>query len=627
MLSILFLLTGILGIAGLFNFIQSKFKERNFGPFSILVFSMALTPPIYSFILWFFMLIFPGKISATAYVSGLFCLNIIMCTVFFMHIKSWLNDLKQYFFSFIERHEIKKGALFILAGCVFLCWIVLLFFAFTNHLRNFDVIEYVLGGDFFAKSRAVKYDGWVINPENGFLLRTFHSFIFPLFGTLGVFFQSTIGTTQDFYFKYLNYHYFLTLNCCILFYLCSRLNDKKSIYIPLCCLMIFNSVPVTLDFLYFYGIDFFRITMLLLFIYVLSKYVQKPARGMIFFLIMTASFAMLAHGLQVFAVLWLSLSVFFADCSWKRKITDILLLGFGYLVFGLSHYVATIFWGDGWLYKLISAAVASTSAAGCALVSSKILNIETINLIGVAYIFVLLLPLLLLYCLIKYKKIIFWNRTEKILFFLVYCLQILLITYLRMNFRYLYTFIPLILLLFFDVLLTFKFNRKQRLLLITASVFLVFVSVLCVWLLFSTKKVKPKQVAKDIVNYTAEVKHTNRDNFQKKIKTISGRIVFMGKNKKFYRMSTVPTSYCGVDRLSGYVIFTDGTVCNVTEKNCRSKFLDHFDYVVIVEPNNLPDKIGFIFDAVRKNGVLIALDDTHLLYKIDKAAQGEKDDK
>ena len=225
------------------------------------------------------------------------------------------------------------------------------FLAALVPLNNFDIIEYVLGGEFFARTRAIVYNGYFVDPANGFVYFTYHSFLMPLFATFGVFLSETLSLPQDWYIKFLNGYYWTLLNIASAIFLCRR-KKEHSWLLPVCAMLLLNAVPIIGDRLISFGIDFFRLACFVVGIGVMWEFIKKPSscKAVITCLLLSAAAA--AHLVQACLVPLLCLCPFVIEKDWRSKIYYTLAIGFGILLLGYLHYFLQIFYGDRWLWAI-----------------------------------------------------------------------------------------------------------------------------------------------------------------------------------------------------------------------------------------------------------------------------------
>lgn len=552
---LMYLSLGIFGLLGFFRYLSTLLNEEdeNKDVLSAIA-ALLLTPVAASMFLWIAMVLFPGKFSLQTLGFSIIAFYALLTIIFEKNAVAATKSLWCRYVSFWRDENIIWGIPLGIAAVV----MMLLFsgvLASNISVQNFDIIEYVIGGDHFANTRSIIYNGYFINEKNGFIYFTYHSFCMPLFATLGVFFYETSGMPQDWYIKFLNGYFLLTLNIMTVFFLFHRKKERSWIF-PICGIILLNAIPIVGDRLISFGIDFFRIACLTAGIGTLWQLLKNPSvfKGILSVFLLAAAAS--AHLLGACIVPFLCLLPLGMQATWRKKIIYTLTIGLSVLLIGYCHYFLQILYGDGWIFAKPSEL---TSTHFPVFQEQTVLQQIMNGYFGVLfnfkfYSFSSVTAVILFLSTLKKHK---FNFTVEHKFFFVFLFISALLIALRgyANYRYSYTIFYLIVLSAFACVLKADENRCIHFMALSATILTVFYSVWVMWLhIYDINKyINTVQNTKQIPQKFCSIGELF-DTLQKEKKS---RVGLWSKNKALMRNAPVPLCYISRDCLINWLEYSN----------------------------------------------------------------------
>lgn len=608
-------------------------------PCESLVLAFAVAPVSVSYILWLLMMAFPGRLSSLQIfwiVAGIFLAgNVIL----FRQTAESLRRCRRELSGFIAVHQIGRRAVWVFVGMMFLAVLGLTIYAEIGSILNFDVVEYVLGGDMFYKSRAIVYNGCFVDPQNGFWYHTYHSFLFPLFGTWGNILTEVLSVPKDWYFKFIMVFYWLVLNLYAMVLFGKHIKSCRDLVIAGCGLAFLDFVPVTFDFILFYGIDFFRVTFFTVTCVFLYRTLRKPTWNNVIFLGFFASFSMAAHGLQVIftSVILLPLLLLFfrRDIShWGAKLA--VLAGMIFLLAG-SHYLLMMLWGDGWLWAAAAAAAEATVGSAKEQYEQYAKLGYIVIMFGISWL-LLLIPSI---DLLKIRSMKLFSLAEKSLIVCFAVITGVAAYFLSFNYRYWYTQYPSLIIGLWCMILAHQVYRTAGRI-ATVAILQIFLTLCCCGVMMfmdghSTTSFKSRfeTIQKLLfmnknnmlpVAAPAGIKKTTilpdpANPFDLLPDGASG-VMVLARNKILMRKATFPVYYCGYDGALCLQYLFHADFC---DSPARFKLFlrKHSISYVIVEKSRLTLAHQASFEELRKHFRVLFESKNYCIFTMDKKAKGE----
>lgn len=315
---------------------------------------------------------------------------------------------------------------------------------------NFDFVEYATLGQHFAAERQIVYNGVLFFEETGFYFRSFHSFLYPLFGSFGYHLSGITGGSFVGTLKFLHYYYFLLLNLLFLLALfrCCPGKLKENLLL----FFILNLTGFTVYSLTAFGIDFFRVYFLFASFLLLYRYLKKPDYFTLALLGIMTAIAANAHIFGAILVPLIVCCTFFARGSFKQNVFRTFLLGTGVILLGYFHYFLMLFWGDGWIFSTPAIEISAEDMVSRGFVNDfdYVFKGYLGQFFRLDYFGIFLVGILpVLYILFRDRKK--YDLQDKA-FFTVYLISCVIVGYFFYNFRYAYSLYPLTTLLLYVIL-------------------------------------------------------------------------------------------------------------------------------------------------------------------------------
>ena len=429
----------------------SKMSGRPFLAVEILCWSFLLAPIAISYVLWIGMLLFPGQIPSWGYLWGIPTLMLVIIVLGRGYVRLLYTGFAREVRLFFARNDVwpldKKRALFFLAVVVvgILVW--------ANYIGTYklDISDYLLGGDYFAWSRDVTYHGKVVDSRNGFWYHAYHSYCLPLFATWGCFIRDAFGGRIDWYYRFVILYYWLGLNFVALTYFCRMRLCRTRWMIVACSFVVLNGMPfvwceVPLEF----ECDFIRCALITSIALLLWRHLECPQWSSCLVLGILGAAAVAAHGTSFVFVGLLFSTLFFAKTEWRIRLAQMaVIIALIFMTWGL-HYVLQTCWGDGWLFPVAKEELASKpSDPWIATRFGGIWSLVFFGYLGQ----VCNIPHFSMYVVFAMGGVILWLRRPErlpichVAMLVAVCTAMVIIgKVFYYNFRYQYTFVPLIVL-------------------------------------------------------------------------------------------------------------------------------------------------------------------------------------
>lgn len=338
----------------------SAISPNRFTNVDIASWSFLLAPTVISYLVWMGMMVFPGKITLHGYLVGIPLLAVGVCVLLANQLGSFIGGLVREVRQFACDNGISKsGRWLCLSAVLFMaCGIIL----WTNMVSSykFDMSEYLLGGDYFARVRDIAYSGAVVDQHNGFWYHTYHSYCLPLFAAWGHFIWDVFGGKIDWYYRFIVLYYLVGLNFVAFAIFCRIRLDGVGRAMVLCAFAVLDGMPfawceVPLEF----QCDFVRCSFITAIVFLLWRHLEWPQWNSCLVLGLLGSAAVGAHGTSVLFVGILFVSLLFARTKWRYRVLHICAIAAVVaLTWGL-HYVLQSVWGDGWLFPVAGEELAS----------------------------------------------------------------------------------------------------------------------------------------------------------------------------------------------------------------------------------------------------------------------------
>lgn len=600
-------------------------------------YSCLLAPVCISWVLWMGMMIFPGKIPAWGYIAFVYAMSLLLVVVFRVQVaKVWRgfrNELQEFF----VRNELGRGwcrTAWIVAGlfvAFIACW--------ANYVTcyHFDMSEYILAGDYFARIRDISYHGRVVDPQNGFWLHAYHSYCLPLFATWGCFLRQMFGGAEDWYYRFILLYYWGGLNFVTFLIFCRRKMNKIQILAMGCAFLMLNSMPIVWRKVPFvFDCDNVRVSLIFACVWLLWNHLRQPKWGTCLLLGFLGSATVAAHGTSVFVVAIIFSSLLFARTSWAMRCRHMVVIAAIVLATWGLHYVLQTVCGDGWIFESAAGETLGVSSTSCTVSPADaglVLN-GTVNALktpltslddrfgnrlsllfegylgqlfdiqhfSIAFVFILWGGVLLVR---KWPQLHACHRALLLACSAVFLMIALVVYY---NFRYRYTLIPLMTMGSFGLIAEFSRHGRSARKFWRVVAVLILVSPLALTALLVCVKLKePSSVARFEQSGTRECVAQNEGFCRRTMSLITKRlhprrvvplwpickaedphprVVFSDASKIFYRAAPYPVWYCGK--------FSDIVGSRGPVRLTCSRLAAAFDYFVLSEQMR-PDFIPAAF--------------------------------
>ena len=435
----------------------SDLSTKRFANVEIACWSFLLAPVAISYILWMGMLLFPGRIPPCGYLSGVPMLAVAVLALSRGRLVSFAGGLVCEIRRLCGRCEMPRAALAF--TYVFVALLLCACVVWSNSVESyrFDMAEYLLGGDHFARVADVSYNGPVVDPRNGFWYHTYHSYCLPLFAAWGCLVREAFGGKTDWYYRFVMLYYALGLNFVAFACFCRMRLDGAGKAIAVCAFVVLNGMPfVCCELPLEFQCDFARVSLITAIALLLWRHQACPQWSSCIVLGMLCSAAVGVHGTSILFVGALGASLLFARTEWWRRMLHMCAIAAVVaLTWGL-HYVLQSVWGDGWLFPVVGEELASRPTdPWIAERFSGPLSLLHFGYLGqVANIWHFSL-----YFVFVAMAVLAWLRSREKLpachvaeLTAVVLSMVAIATTFYYNFRYQYTFVPLIVLVAFTVL-------------------------------------------------------------------------------------------------------------------------------------------------------------------------------